>query len=90
MSIDMDQSSRVYFFIYDPESAGEAVREDIRTFVQSNQPGGVQYRSAVGKVTATKLLRYATSYFLKLTSNGFVTFKIAITSDCNGTVTFKI
>jgi hypothetical protein len=29
MSIDMDATSRVYFFIHDPEAGGEAVREDI-------------------------------------------------------------
>jgi hypothetical protein len=36
----------------------------------------------VGKITVIKLLRY-------VTSDGFVTFKIGVTSNCNGTVTFK-
>jgi hypothetical protein len=41
--------------------------------------------SVVGKAAVIKLLRYLTSYF----SNDFVTFKIAVSSNCNGTVTFK-
>jgi hypothetical protein len=45
--------------------------------------------AVVGKVTVIKLLRYVTSYFLKVTSNSFVTYKIAVTSNCIGTVTFK-
>jgi hypothetical protein len=32
MSIDMDRTCRVYFFIYDPDSGGEAVRQDTRCF----------------------------------------------------------
>jgi hypothetical protein len=43
----------------------------------------------VAEVTVTKLLRYVISYFLSI-SNGFVTFKIAVISNCNGTVTFII
>jgi hypothetical protein len=45
----------------------------------------------VGKVTVIKLLRYVTSYFFlfKVTSNGLVIFKIAVTSNCNRTDTFK-
>ncbi len=46
-------------------------------------------RPVVGKITVIKLLHYVTSYFFKVTSNGFVTFKIAVTSNCNGTVTLK-
>jgi hypothetical protein len=36
MSIDMDRTCRVYFFIYDPDSGGEAVRQDTRCFIHSN------------------------------------------------------
>jgi hypothetical protein len=37
MSIDMDRTCRVYFFIYDPDSGGEAVRQDTRCFTHSNR-----------------------------------------------------
>jgi hypothetical protein len=36
MSIDMDRTCRVYFFIYDPDSGGEAVRQGARCFTHSN------------------------------------------------------
>ncbi len=42
--------------------------------------------SVVGEVTATKLFRYVTSYFLFFlvtSNNAFVAFKIAVISNCN-------
>ncbi len=47
-------------------------------------------RTVVGEVTVTKLLRCINGYFFKVTGDSFVTFKIAVTSSCNGTVTFRI
>ncbi len=44
----------------------------------------------VGEVTYTKLLRYATSYFLKVTGDDFLTLKIAETINYNRTFAFKI
>jgi hypothetical protein len=45
--------------------------------------------SVVGKVTVTPLQSYTTNSFV-VTSNVFVTFQIAVTSNCSGTVTQKI
>jgi hypothetical protein len=42
MSIDMDRTCRVYFFIYDPDSGGEAVRQGARCFSHSNLFGLIQ------------------------------------------------
>ncbi len=49
-------------------------------------------KAIVGEVTVTKLPHYVPviSYFLKVSINGFVTFKIAVNSNNYGTVTFKI
>ncbi len=42
-----------------------------------------------GQSYSYKVTPLCNQLFFKVTSNGFVTFKIAVTSHCNGTVTFK-
>ncbi len=46
-----------------------------------SHPPPPMLQPVVGEVTVTKLLLYITRLLFKVTSNGFVTFKIAVTNN---------